>query len=66
MLILKISRRETEEPAVVENEAVVAAEKPAGEEVADAGKENPEKEAEEVEPEEKVGYFIHIYYFRWL
>ncbi|XP_057521399.1 RGG repeats nuclear RNA binding protein A-like [Amaranthus tricolor] len=41
----------TEEP-VVENEAVVAAEKPEGEENV-VEKENPEKEAEEVEPEEK-------------
>ena len=38
----------------MENEAVVAAEKPAGEEEnVDVEKENPEKEAE-VEPEEKV------------
>lgn len=44
---------ETEE-SVVENEAVVAAEKPTGEEeVVDAEKENPEKEVEEAEPEEK-------------
>ena len=38
----------------MENEAVVAAEKPEGEENVDVEKENPEKEAEEVEPEEKV------------
>ena len=44
----------TDEP-VVENEAVVAAEKQAGaEEIVDVEKENPKKEVEKGEPEEKV------------
>ncbi|KAL2894011.1 RGG repeats nuclear RNA binding protein B [Bienertia sinuspersici] len=53
LLLTRLLCDETEEH-VVEDEAIAAADKPAGEEenVA-AEKENPEKEAEEVEPEEK-------------
>ncbi|XP_057532888.1 RGG repeats nuclear RNA binding protein A-like [Amaranthus tricolor] len=55
----------TDEP-VVENEAVVAAEKQAGaEEIVDVEKENPKKEVEKGEPEEKGLLFsnFHIFLF---